>query len=147
MLTKRFVNMCAAAAVTGASMLVAVSAQAHGPADAPAGGEKIKLVQQQVLKEAPGKEIQVITVDYLPGQVSTPHVHPGTVIAYVLEGAVVSQLEGGKEVTYRAGEAWYEPPEVPHLVSRNASRTKPAKLLVYLVTGEGEPVLRPLSRK
>ncbi|WP_370467972.1 cupin domain-containing protein [Nitrospira sp. KM1] len=66
------------------------------------------------------------------------HVHPGSVIAYVLEGSVVSQSENEKPVTYTAGQSWYESPKRPHVVSRNGSKTEPAKLLVFLLSKEGE---------
>ncbi|HZW20844.1 cupin domain-containing protein [Noviherbaspirillum sp.] len=135
----------AALAVAGLGMLAASWAVAHDPApDARRGGEKTVVLQKQGLKDLPGKQARMVTVDYAPGQASIPHVHPGSVFAYVLEGEVVSQLEGGGEVTYRAGESWYEPPEVPHLVSRNASPTRPARLLAVLITGENEQLKRSL---
>lgn len=138
----RFVATLGAACLT---LPAAVPALAHGATDhARPGGEVITPLQRQVMKDVPGKQVQMITVDYAPGQESTPHVHPGSAFVYVLEGEVVSQLAGKGEVKYRAGDSWYEPPEVPHLVSRNASRTKPARLLVWLVTGENDPILRPL---
>ena len=111
-----------------------------------AGAEPVRLVQRQPLGGDPGKEIVVVVVDYAPGQASTPHVHPGTVIAYVLEGEVASQVEGEPEITRRAGESWHEPPGVLHLVSRNASATQPAKLLAILVQDAGVPLKRPLPR-
>lgn len=135
------------ATIALAGLFLALPASAHGPSNA-AGNEKITALHQRALQEAPGKQVQMITVDYAPGQASTPHIHSGTVYAYVLEGAVVSRLGGEqKEVTYRAGQHWYEPPETPHLVSRNASTSKRARLLVWLVTGEDEPVKRPYPEK
>jgi quercetin dioxygenase-like cupin family protein len=68
------------------------------------------------------------------------------VFAYVLDGAVTSQLEGEAPVTYKAGDSWYEPPEAGHIVSRNASQTKPATLLVWLVAPEGRPVVNPIPQ-
>jgi len=85
-------------------------------------------------------------VSYEPGQASSPHVHSGSVFAYVLEGEVVSQLGGQPPVTYKAGESWYEPPRIAHLVSRNASTTRPAKLLAWLVMDEGGKVKEPLPK-
>ena len=70
--------------------------------------------------------------------------HAGSAIAYVLEGAVISQLEGEEPVTYRVGQSWYETPRIDHLVSRNASTTRPAKLLVWILNEGDEPVLTPL---
>jgi len=141
MTATRAVRLAAAAL----GVLAATSVLAHDLADAARpGGEKTTVLQKQGLKDAPGRQAQMVTVEYAPGQASIPHVHPGSVLAYVLEGEVVSRLEGGGEVTYRAGESWYEPPEVPHLVSRNASSTRPARLLAILITGENEPIKRSL---
>jgi quercetin dioxygenase-like cupin family protein len=67
------------------------------------------------------------------------------VFAYVVEGAVVSQLEGEQPVTYTKGQSWYEPPKKPHLVSKNASQTQPAKLLVFLLSQEGEAIKAPVK--
>lgn len=122
---------------------VAPATFAHGPGTGP-GEEKITMLQERPLPDSPGKKALFFTVDYAPGQASIPHVHAGSAIAYVLEGAVVSQLAGEKPVTYRAGESWYETPRIDHLVSRNASDTKPAKLLVWILTDPHVPLLTPL---
>lgn len=116
-------------------------ASAHGPVD---GGEKRTMLQQPSLADSPGKKVLFFTVEYAPGQRSIPHVHGGSAIAYVLEGSVVSQLAGEGPVTYRAGESWYERPRQDHLVSRNASTTQPAKLLVWILNDENAPLLTPL---
>lgn len=108
------------------------------------GGEKITLLQQRALPDAPGKNALVFTVEYTPGQQSVPHVHGGSVVAYVLEGAVISQLDGEEPVTYTVGQSWYEAPRIGHLVSRNASMTKPAKLLVWILSEGDAPILTPL---
>lgn len=142
MTTSRSLPIAAIAAAAGLGILTALPALAHDPA----GEEKITPLQQQSLKDMPGKKAFMITVDYAPGQKSTPHVHPGSVFAYVLQGEVVSQLGGEREITYRAGESWYEPPGAEHLVSRNASTTKPARLLVWILAGENDEVKRPLPR-
>lgn len=106
--------------------------------------EAVTPLLRQALVDAPGKQIVMATVSYLPGQASAPHRHAGSVFAYVLEGAVVSQLEGEKPVTYKAGQSWYEPPHKPHLVSRNASDTRPAKLLAILLMDDGGAIKEPL---
>jgi quercetin dioxygenase-like cupin family protein len=67
------------------------------------------------------------------------------VFAYVLEGTVVSQLEGDEPMTYRKGQSWYEFPQKPHVVSKNASKTEPAKLLVFLLSQEGESIKVPMK--
>lgn len=93
------------------------------------------------LSDMHGKQATVLTVEFAPGASHHAHVHPGSVFAYVLEGAVVSQLEGEAPVTYTKGQSWYESPKKPHVVSRNASGTEPAKLLVLLI----EPFTVPIN--
>ena len=105
--------------------------------------ETTALVQRQKLPDLPGKTGLLLVISYAPGQASKAHVHPGSVFAYVLEGEVTSQLEGQAPVTYKAGQSWYEPPRVPHLVSRNGSNTAPAKLLAMLIVDDGAPAKEP----
>ena len=100
---------------------------------------------QQRLADMTGKEGTVLTVEYAPGAASESHFHPGSVFAYVLEGAVVSQLDGEKPMTYTKGQSWYESPKKPHIVSKNASETEPAKLLVVLLSQEGESLKVPVK--
>jgi quercetin dioxygenase-like cupin family protein len=121
---------------------IATSASAHGPAAD--GQEKITMLQEHALSDAPGKKALFFTVEYAPRQKSIPHVHTGSAIAYVLEGTVISQLGGEAPVTYSAGQSWYETPRIDHLVSRNASNTKPAKLLVWILNDGDKPLLTPL---
>ena len=112
----------------------------------PAGAEDaVSVLMKRQLADMTGKEGTLITVDYAPGAESESHVHPGSVFAYVLEGAVVSQLEGEKAVTYTKGQSWYESPKKPHVVSKNASKTEPAKLLVFLLSQEGESLKDPVK--
>ena len=101
---------------------------------------------RQPLPDFAGKHLVLAVVSYAPGQSSAPHRHPGSVMAYVLEGEVISQLEGQPPITYRAGQSWYEPPLVPHLVSRNGSSTAPARLLAVLLLDIGAPTKEPLPR-
>ena len=135
-------NRLIAVLAAGAS-LVHPWAMAH---DAGGGEEKVIPVQLQKLPDVPGKQVVMAVVSYEPGQASSPHVHSGSVFAYVLEGEVVSQLGGQPPVTYKAGESWYEPPRIAHLVSRNASTIRPAKLLAWLVMDEGGKVKEPLPK-
>ena len=108
-----------------------------------AGEETTTLLQRQKLADVPGKTGMLVLVSYAAGQASKAHLHPGSVFAYVVEGEVVSQLDGQPAITYRAGQSWYEPPRVPHLVSRNASDTAPAKLLAWLIVDDGAPPKEP----
>ena len=115
--------------------------RAHGDV-----ADQVKVLQQQQPSNAPGKTAVMLTVSYAPGEASPAHQHPGAVMAYVLEGAVVSKLNNDPEKTYKAGEYWYEAPGTVHSVSRNASKTQPAKLLVWSLVDEGKPVTEPLGQ-
>ncbi|MGA4635768.1 cupin domain-containing protein [Pseudomonas solani] len=126
--------------VAGLALLASLGAWAHGE-----GQETIEVLQEHPLQNAPGMKGTLITVGYAPGQQSIAHRHGGSVIAYVLDGEVVSQLQGEPAHTYKAGESWYEPAGTVHLASRNASATKPATLLVWLLTEEKQPLLEPLA--
>ncbi|MDR0210675.1 MAG: cupin domain-containing protein [Pseudomonas putida] len=107
--------------------------------------DQVKVLQEQLPSNAPGKKAVMLTVNYAPGQASPAHRHPGAVMAYVLEGAVTSRLNDEKEKTYTAGEYWYEAPGTVHSVSRNASTTQSAKLLVWSLVDESKPVTEPLK--
>ena len=95
------------------------------------------------LPNVPGKEGLMITVDYPPGSVDPIHRHNANAFVYVLEGTIVMQVRGGKEVTLTAGQTFYEGPDDVHVVGRNASKTKPAKFVVFLVKDKGAPVFVP----
>ena len=127
------------------ALLIGVGLLAGQPA-AWAHGEvpdQVRVLQQEQPSNAPGKNAIMLTVSYVPGQASPAHRHSGAVMAYVLEGAVVSKLNDEPEHTYKAGEFWYEAPGTVHSVSRNASETNPAKLLVWSLVEEGKPVTEP----
>jgi len=108
-------------------------------------GSPTSMLIQQNLPDLQGKVGTVLTVQYAPGTASDRHQHPGSVFGYVLEGAIVSQLDGEKPVTYTAGQSWYEPPGQPHLVLRNASREETAKILLFILTQEGEALKEPVK--
>lgn len=110
------------------------------------GEEQVQPLMKQPLPDVPGKNALMATVTLAPGQSAAPHLHPGSIFAYVLEGDVVSQLEGQEARTYAAGESWYEPPRTHHLVTRNPSTSKPAKLLVWAIVAPQEPIKLPLPR-
>ena len=97
------------------------------------------------LKDNPGKEVLMITVEYPPGWSDPVHRHYSQAFVYVLEGSVVMQVKGGKEVTLTPGQTFYEGPDDIHVVGRNASTTKPAKILVVLVKDKGAPILVPVE--
>jgi len=94
------------------------------------------------LANVPGKEVLMITVDYAPGAFDPVHRHDAHGFIYVLEGSIVMGVKGGKEVTLKPGQTFYEGPDDLHTVGRNASKTKPAKFLVFLLKDKGkEPVI------
>jgi quercetin dioxygenase-like cupin family protein len=95
------------------------------------------------LADIPGKEGLMIIVEYPPGASDPVHRHNAHGFIYVLEGSVVMQVRGGEEVTLTPGQTFYEGPNDVHIVGRNASQTKPAKFVVFLVKDKGAPVLIP----
>ena len=97
------------------------------------------------LPESPGKEVLMITVEKPPGGSDPIHRHNAHGFIYVLEGSIVMQVEGGKEVTLTPGQTFYESPSDVHVVGRNASSTKPVKFLVVLIKDKGAPVLVPVK--
>ncbi len=97
------------------------------------------------LPACPGKEGLMIAVEYPPGASDPVHRHYANAFLYVLEGSVVMQVKGGKEVTLTPGQTFYEGPDDVHVVGRNASKTKPAKFVVFLVKEKGAPVLVPVQ--
>ena len=98
------------------------------------------------LTDLPGnKEGLMITVEYPPGSSDPIHRHNAHAFVYVLEGSIVMQVKGGKEVTLTPGQTFYEAPNDVHVVGHNASKTKPAKFIVFLVKEKGAPVFVPVS--
>jgi len=105
----------------------------------------IATLMSKDLKDNPGKEVVMITVEYPPGASSPVHRHDAQAFVYVLEGSLVMQVKGGKEVTLTPGQTFYEGPNDIHVVDHNASTTKPAKMLVLLVKAKGAPILVPVK--
>jgi quercetin dioxygenase-like cupin family protein len=97
------------------------------------------------LNEFPGKEGVMVTVEYPPGASEPIHHHNAYVFVYVVEGGVVMQARGGIEVTLSAGQAFYEAPSDVHVIGRNASKTKPAKFIAFLVKDKGVPIHIPVN--
>jgi quercetin dioxygenase-like cupin family protein len=121
----------------------AVAADARPPAAA----EVIEPLMDKDLVGVPGKELLVLTVEYLPGGASLPHRHDAQVIVYVLQGSLVMQVAGSPAVTLRPGQTFYESPTDVHVVSANASKTAPAKILVFIVKDKTAPVSRDAAPK
>jgi len=97
----------------------------------------------QALSDDPGRELVVLTVTYPPGGADPVHRHDAHGFVYVLEGSVVMGVRGGKPVTLKAGQTFYEGPDDVHTIGRNASKTKPAKFVVFLLKKQGAPILTP----
>lgn len=104
---------------------------------------KVTPLMSKDLTNIPGKEAVMITVEYPPGASDPIHRHNAHAFVYVLEGEIVMQVRGGKEMVLKPGETFYEGPDDVHVVGRNASKTKPAKFVVFLVKNKGAPVLVP----
>jgi quercetin dioxygenase-like cupin family protein len=97
------------------------------------------------LPEYPGKEALMISVEYRPGAVDPVHRHDAHAFVYVVEGSIVMQVKGGKEVTLKPGDTFYEGPDDIHTVGRNVSSTKRARFTVLLLKDKGKPVLTPVK--
>ncbi len=106
---------------------------------------KVTPLMSKDLTEFPDKEGLMITVEYPPGSSDPIHRHNAHAFVYVLEGSIVMQVRGEKEVTLTPGQTFYEGPNDVHVVGRNASQTKPAKFVVFLVKDKGAPVLVPAN--
>ena len=106
---------------------------------------KVTSLMSKDLTGNPGKELLMISVEHAPGGSNPSHRHNAQAMVYVLEGSVVMQLKGGKEVTLTPGQTFYEGPDDVHVVDRNASSTKPAKFVVFLIKDKGAPALLPVE--
>jgi quercetin dioxygenase-like cupin family protein len=106
---------------------------------------KVTTLMSKDLPESPGRELMVITVEHAPGGSNPVHRHNAHAVVYVLEGSVVMQVKGGKEVTLTPGQTFYEGPDDVHVVDRNASSSKPAKFLVFMIKDKGAPALVPVE--
>jgi len=106
---------------------------------------KVTSLMSKGLPNIPGKEAQMLTVEYPPGGLDPIHRHNASAFVYVLEGSIVMQLRGGKEVTLTSGQTFYEGPDDIHVVGRNASNTRSAKFVVFLVKNQGAPALTPVK--
>ena len=90
-----------------------------------------------------GWQVTVSEVPFAPGRVGQTHHHAGFVLAYVLEGTIITKISGQPERAYKAGEMFYEPPGATPEVSRNASNTEPAKLLALIFAKKGSTLTTP----
>jgi quercetin dioxygenase-like cupin family protein len=132
-------------AVLTAGLMCQAAALAADPA--PAADATVEQLMQKDLVGAPGKEVLMVTVEYVPGGASLPHRHDAQVFVYVLQGALRMQVAGSPAVTLHPGQTFYETPTDVHVVSANASKTAPAKILVFIVKDKGAPVTRDVPAK
>jgi quercetin dioxygenase-like cupin family protein len=123
--------------------LMPVTLMAQHPEAGKAPQASVTPLTSKDLPEFPGKEVLMITVDYPPGSVDPIHRHNAHAFVYVLEGSIIMQVKGGKEVTVTPGQTFYEGPDDIHVVGRNASSTKPAKFVVFFIKNKDAPVLVP----
>jgi quercetin dioxygenase-like cupin family protein len=106
---------------------------------------KVTSLMSKDLKDFPGKELLMIITEHAPGGSTPIHVHNAHAMVYILEGSVVMQVKGGKQVTLTPGQTFYEGPDDVHIVDRNASKTQPAKFVVFLIKDKGAPALVPVK--
>jgi quercetin dioxygenase-like cupin family protein len=128
---------CAAIAITTAT-----------PAAADGAGQTVTPQFAQTIPNIPGKSLIAVVVDYAPGGASPSHTHAKSafIFAYILSGAIESQVNDGPRKVFRAGESFYETPGSLHSVSRNASQTEPAKLLaVFVVDTDDKQLTAPVK--
>jgi quercetin dioxygenase-like cupin family protein len=122
---------------------LAITAPAVAPALAHDAGETVTPSFDHILPNIPGKSLKAVTVDYAPGGASPAHMHAGSafIFAYVVSGAIETQVEGEAPKIVKAGESFYETPGAHHLISRNASKTAPARLLAVFVVDTDDRAL------
>ncbi|HSW04115.1 cupin domain-containing protein [Aquabacterium sp.] len=129
-------------AVVGMAALTASPAMA---APASHDGKDVSEILVKELSDLPGKEGLMLTVTYPPGGADEVHRHDAHAFVYLLEGSIVMQVKGSPPVTLKPGQTFYEGPSDIHLVGRNASSTKPAKFVVFLVKDKGAPAVKPVK--
>src|SRR6266567_8969427 len=106
---------------------------------------KVTPLMTKTLARVTGKEVVMLTVEYAPGASFSKHRHNANTFVYVLEGSIVMQVEGGRSVTLGPGQTFYESPDDVHIVSKNASDTKPARFLVFFVKDKDASSLVPVK--
>src|SRR4051794_30181473 len=130
------------AACAAIGIAIAATASAHD------AGDKVTMNFEQVIPNIPDKSLVALVVDFAPGAVSIPHTHAKSafIYAYVVSGEIESKVNDGPTRIYRAGESWSEPPGAIHSISRNASKTEPAKLLaVFVLDTNDAPLTTPVK--
>ena len=129
--------------VLGTAFAFATSVQLSSTAHAEPPQPVVAQAMQKSLADVSGREMVMLTVEYPPGAVEHVHRHDAYAFVYVLEGTIVEQVRGGKEVTLTPGQTFYEGPGDIHTIGRNASKTKPAKFVVVLLKKKGVDAVLP----
>ncbi|WP_342641450.1 cupin domain-containing protein [Rhodoligotrophos ferricapiens] len=133
--------------IAGACTALAISMA--GPVLARDGeGQTVTKNFEAAIPNIPGKSLIAVEVDYQPGAASAPHTHAKSafIYAYVISGAIESKVNDGETRIYTAGESWSEPPGATHSISRNASKTEPAKLLaVFILDANDKALTTPIK--
>jgi quercetin dioxygenase-like cupin family protein len=142
---RKFMKVRTIVAATCAALAIAVggSASAHD-----GQAETVTPKFDQAIPNIPGKSLVVVEVDYAPGAASRPHTHAKSafIYAFVISGEIESKVNDGETRIYKAGESWSEPPNASHPISRNASKTKPAKLLaIFVVDSDDKALTTPVK--
>ena len=145
-------NRSAKVATVAALLLCGIGVLALSSHNAAAGHSstndkeaKVTSLFSKELTDLPGKEGLMLMVEYPPGSSDPIHRHNAHGFIYLLEGSIIMQVRGGQEVTLTPGQTFYEGPEDVHVVGRNASQTKPARFVVFLVKEKGAPVFVPAN--
>jgi quercetin dioxygenase-like cupin family protein len=139
-MTRQLLGVALGVVLGAAGYGLAEHATKHDPAE----GAKTRVLLEQVLSEKlGGKEAKVVLVEVekAPGNAGARHRHPGPVVVYVLEGELESQVEGQPRKTYRKGDVFFEPAGALHAVSRNPSKTRPARFLAFFLTARDQKEL------
>jgi quercetin dioxygenase-like cupin family protein len=132
-------NIQSIAIAAGAAIALGIAA----PAAAHGAGETVTPNFRHAIPNLPGKSLTAVVVDYAPGAASPAHTHARSafIYAYVLSGDIESQVNDGPKRVYHAGETFFEEPGAVHRVSRNASDSRPARLLAVFVADSDDKVL------
>ncbi|MGY3603559.1 MULTISPECIES: cupin domain-containing protein [unclassified Bradyrhizobium] len=134
--------------IAAASAAIAIAIASASPISAQDVGGKVTTNFEQTIPNIPGKSLIAVVVDYPPGGASAPHTHAKSsfIYAYVISGSIESKVNDGATRVYKAGGSWSEPPGASHSISRNASRTEPAKLLaVFVVDTDDKALTTPVK--
>jgi quercetin dioxygenase-like cupin family protein len=131
--------------VRAVTLIVVLCALALVPITPAHSQTKANTLLTQELADLENKEVLMLTVEYAPGQSSAPHRHNAHTFVYVLEGTVVMGVQGKDPVRLEAGQTFYESPGDVHAVARNASDTRPARILVTMIKEKGAPATVPVK--